>query len=130
MGQYNGSAMGGATDGLIGRASALPYLATPLCEAEHHAGELFPRVGVIVTNLALPSRAVVQFYSKRGTAEQWIKGCKQAAKITRLSCRRGSPIGRWPSSSPSAHGLVNAVGRLIKHAAHYRLLDSALVSSS
>jgi hypothetical protein len=32
--------------------------------------ELFPRVGFIVTNLEMPSRAVVRFYNKRGTAEQ------------------------------------------------------------
>lgn len=33
-----------------------------------------------------PSRAVVRFYSKRGTAEQWIEEGKQAAKkMTRLS---------------------------------------------
>ena len=30
---------------------------------KHHAGELFPRMGFIVTNLALPSRAVVRFYN-------------------------------------------------------------------
>ena len=30
-------------------------------------------MGFIVTNLSLPSRAVVRFYNKRGTAEQWIK---------------------------------------------------------
>jgi Transposase DDE domain group 1 len=29
-----------------------------------HVGELFPRVGFIVTNLSLPSRAVVRFYNK------------------------------------------------------------------
>jgi hypothetical protein len=27
----------------------------------------------IVTNLSLPSRAVVPFYNKRGAAEQWIQ---------------------------------------------------------
>ena len=41
-----------------------------VAKVEHHAGELFPRVGFIVTNLQLPSRAVVRFYNKRGTAEQ------------------------------------------------------------
>jgi DDE family transposase len=49
--------------------------ATPrrvVAKVEHHAGELFPRVGFIVTNMALPSRSVVGFYNKRGTAEQWI----------------------------------------------------------
>jgi len=41
-----------------------------------------------VTNLETPSRAVVRFYNKRGTAEQWIKEGKQAVKMTRLSCHR------------------------------------------
>ncbi len=36
---------------------------------EDHPEELFPRVGFIVTNLTLPSRALVRFYNKRGTAE-------------------------------------------------------------
>jgi hypothetical protein len=48
--------------------------------------ELFPRVGFIVTNLALAKRSVVGFYNKRGTAEQWIKEGKQAVALTRLSC--------------------------------------------
>jgi hypothetical protein len=39
-------------------------------KVEFHCGELFPRVGFIVTNLAASSRAVVRFYNKRGTAEQ------------------------------------------------------------
>ena len=48
-------------------------------------------MGFIVTNLTLPSRAVVRFYNKRGTAEQWIKEGKQAVKMTRLSCHRFRP---------------------------------------
>ena len=59
-----------------------------VAKVEHHPGELFPRVGFIVTNLTLPCRAVVRFYNKRGTAEQWIKEGKQAVKMTRLSCHR------------------------------------------
>jgi len=55
---------------------------------EFHFGELFPRVGFIVTNLKTGSRAVVRFYNKRGTAEQWIKEGKLAMKVTRLSGRR------------------------------------------
>jgi hypothetical protein len=47
-------------------------------------------VGFIVTNLETDSRAVVRFYNKRGTAEQWIREGKQAVKITRLSCHRFS----------------------------------------
>jgi hypothetical protein len=45
-----------------------------VAKVEFHCGELFPRVGLIVTNLGTPSRAVVRFYNKRGTAEQWIRG--------------------------------------------------------
>ena len=59
-----------------------------VAKVEHHSGELFPRVGFIVTNLTLPNRAVVRFYNKRGTAEQWIKEGKQAVKMTGLSCHR------------------------------------------
>ncbi len=51
-------------------------------------GELFARVGFIVTNLTGSNRAVVRFYNQRGTAEQWIKEGKQALAMTRLSCHR------------------------------------------
>ena len=57
----------------------------------------FPGVGFIVTNRETPGRAVVRFYNKRGTAEQWIKEGKQAVKMRRLSggwrCRSGSRSG-------------------------------------
>jgi len=59
-----------------------------VAKLEFHAGEVFPRVGFIVTNLEADSRAVVRFYNKRGTAEQWIKQGKQAVRMTRLSCHR------------------------------------------
>ena len=42
-----------------------------VAKVEHYIGELFPRVGFIVTNLQLSNRAVVRFYNKRGTTEQW-----------------------------------------------------------
>lgn len=56
-------------------------------KVEWHAGELFPRVGFIVTNMTNRSRRVMHFYNQRGTAEQWIKEGKYAVKWTRLSCR-------------------------------------------
>ena len=59
-----------------------------VAKVEFHFGELFPRVSFFVTNLSLPSRAVVRFYNKRGTAEQWIKEGKQAMHWTRLSFNR------------------------------------------
>jgi len=63
-----------------------------VAKVEFHFGELFPRVGFIVTNLETDSRAVVRFYNKRGTAEQWIKEGKQAVKMTRLSCHVFVPM--------------------------------------
>ena len=68
---------------------------------EFRAGELFPRVGFIVTNLETPSRAVVRFYNKRGTAEQWIKEGKQAVQVSsgiclqRVGVRRGVANVGW-----------------------------------
>ena len=56
-------------------------------KVEWHQGELFPRVGFIVTNLGGVARKVVHFYNQRGTAEQWIKEGKYAVNWTRLSCR-------------------------------------------
>ena len=58
-----------------------------IAKVEWHPGELYPRVGFIVTNLSRPAERVVAFYNKRGTCEQWIKEGKGAIKWTRLSCR-------------------------------------------
>ena len=57
-----------------------------VAKVEWHQGELFPRVGFVVTNLNLPSAGVTHFYNGRGTAEQWIKEGKYALNWTRLSC--------------------------------------------
>jgi hypothetical protein len=59
-----------------------------VAKVEWHPGELYPRVGFIVTNLSRPAERVVAFYNQRGTAEQWIKEGKNALKWTRLSCRK------------------------------------------
>jgi hypothetical protein len=58
-----------------------------VAKVEWHQGELFPRVGFIVTNLNQRSKKVVKFYNGRGTAEQWIKEGKNAVQWTKLSCR-------------------------------------------
>jgi hypothetical protein len=57
-----------------------------VAKVEWHPGELYPRVGFIVTNLRRPAKKVVAFYNGRGTAEQWIQEGKHAVKWTRLSC--------------------------------------------
>jgi hypothetical protein len=58
-----------------------------IAKVEWHPGELYPRVGFIITNMSRPAKNVVAFYNKRGTCEQWIKEGKGAIKWTRLSCR-------------------------------------------
>ena len=59
-----------------------------VAKVEWHPGELYPRVGFIVTNLSRPAERVVAFYNQRGKAEQFIKEGKNAIKWTRLSCRK------------------------------------------
>src|SRR5918911_412386 len=59
-----------------------------VAKVEWHPGELYPRVGFIVTNMARPAERVVAFYNRRGTAEQHIEAGKGAIAWTRLSCRR------------------------------------------
>ena len=118
-----------------------------VAKVEHHVGELFPRVGFILTNLPLQNRAVVRFYNTRGTAEPWIKDGKQAAHGTRLSCHRfranevrlqlsvlaynlgnlwrrlvlPKRIDSWSLTSLQQR-LVKTGGRLVKHARYYWLL--------
>jgi len=132
--------------GFLYQAASWKTARRVVAKVEHHAGELFPRVGFIVTNLTLPSRAVVRFYNKRGTAEQWIKEGKQAAKMTRLSCHRfrSNEVRLWLSVIAYNLGnlwrrlalprrienwsltslqqrLVKTGGRLAKHARYYWL---------
>ena len=132
--------------GFLYQAASWSKARRVVAKVEHHQGELFPRVGFIVTNLTLPSRAVVRFYNKRGTAEQWIKEGKQAVKMTRLSCHRfrsnevrlwltiiaynlgnlwrqlalPQRIRNWSLTSLQQR-LVKTGGRLVKHARYYWL---------
>ena len=59
-----------------------------IAKIEWHPGELFPKIGFIVTNLPMEPEEVTRFYNRRGTAEQHIKEGKHAFHWTRLSCRR------------------------------------------
>ena len=58
-----------------------------VAKVEWHPGELYPRVGFIVSNLPRSAEGIVAFYNQRGTCEQHIKEGKKAIKWTRLSCR-------------------------------------------
>ncbi len=59
-----------------------------IAKIEWHPGELFPRVGFIVTNLPMEPDWAVRFCNQRGIAEQHIKEGKYAFRWTRLSCQR------------------------------------------
>ena len=133
--------------GFLYQAASWKTARRVVAKVEFHSGELFPRVGFIVTNLETPSRSVVRFYNKRGTAEQWIKEGKQAVKMTRLSCHRfrsnqvrlalsllaynlgnlwrrlalPKGIENWSLTSLQQR-LVKTGGRLVKHARYYWLL--------
>jgi hypothetical protein len=133
--------------GFLYQAASWKTARRVVAKVEFHFGELFPRVGFIVTNLETDSRAVVRFYNKRGTAEQWIKEGKQAVKMTRLSCRRfrsnevrlwlsliaynlgnlwrrlvlPRKIENWSLTSLQQR-LVKTGGRLVKHARYYWLM--------
>ena len=65
-----------------------------VAKVEWHQGELYPRVGFLVTNLTRPAERVVKFDNGRGTAEQWIREGKAALRWTRLSCHafRGNAV--------------------------------------
>ena len=83
-----------------------------VAKVEWHQGELFPRVGFIVTNLNRRSNNVVKFYNGRGTAEQWIKEGKNAVKWTKLSCRTFKDNQTRLQLFALAYNLANFLRRL------------------
>ncbi len=114
--------------GFLYQAASWKKARRVVAKVEFHAGELFPRVGFIVTNLEADSPAVVRFYNKRGTAERWIKEGKQAVKMTRLSCHRfrSNEVRSWLSviaynlghlwrGVPSGPGAAAARRQLVAH---------------
>jgi hypothetical protein len=52
------------------RAGSWEQARRVVAKVERNAGELFPRVGILVTNLKGRAKKVVRFYNARGTAEQ------------------------------------------------------------
>jgi hypothetical protein len=84
-----------------------------IAKVEHHLGELFPRVGFIVTTLTGTKGAIVRFYNQRGTAEQWIKEGKTATHWTRLSCHRFRANEVRLLLSVIAYNLGNLLRRLV-----------------
>ncbi|MDB4680246.1 transposase, partial [Planctomycetaceae bacterium] len=94
-----------------------------VAKVEWHRGELYPRVGFIVTNLNDWAGDVVRFYNQRGTAEQWIKEGKYALKWTRLSCHRFIANQVRLQLFALAYNLANFLRRLVlpKRVRHWSL---------
>ena len=97
-----------------------------------HAGELFPRVGCIVTNLNWRSKRVVRFYNKRGTVEQWIKEGKNAVNWAKLSCRRFKDNEARLHLFALAYNLANFLRQLVlpKSVRSWTLTTPSSVNSS
>ena len=80
-----------------------------VAKVEWHQGELYLRVGFIVTDLKRPAERVSKFYNGRGMVEQWIKEGKLALRWTRLSChsfRHNAvrlQLHAWPTSCARWH---------------------------
>ena len=66
-----------------------------IAKVEWHPGELYPRVGFIVTNMSRPAERVVAFYNKRGTCEAMDQGRQggdqvDAAVVPNVRRQRGA----------------------------------------
>ena len=59
-----------------------------VCKIEWHLGELFPRVGFVVTNSRLPSKEVVKTYNGRANVENRIKEGKNTLRWDKTSCHK------------------------------------------
>ena len=100
-----------------------------VAKVEFHPGELFPRVGFIVTNRSLPNERVLAFYNGRGTAEQHIKEGQVRAEVDTALVhalrgqRRPSPASRtglqprqFPAHAIDARRDRNVVADLVARA--------------
>lgn len=83
-----------------------------VAQVEFHPGELFPRVGFIITNRSVPNERALAFYNGRRTAEQHIKEGKSAFKWTRLSCMRSAANDVCLQLHALAYNLTNSVRTL------------------
>jgi hypothetical protein len=59
-----------------------------VAKIEWHRGELFPRIGFVVTNSRLPAGKVVKAYNSRRDVENRIKGGKNTLRWDKTNCQR------------------------------------------
>jgi hypothetical protein len=86
-----------------------------VAKVKWHSGELYPRVGSIVTNLARLAVRVVAFYNQRGTAEPWsLTSCREKLiKIAAMIVSHGRNVtlpdgrGRGDTTDVSRHSVAH-----------------------
>jgi hypothetical protein len=59
-----------------------------VAKIEWHRGELFPRIGFVVTSSRLPASKVTEVYKGRGDVENRIKEGKNTLRWDKTSCQR------------------------------------------
>jgi hypothetical protein len=59
-----------------------------VAKIEWHRGELFPRIGFVVTSSRLPAGQVIKVYKCRGYVENRIKEGKNTLRWDKTSCQR------------------------------------------
>ncbi len=98
--------------GFLYQAASWKTARRVVAKVEHHTGELFPRVGFIVTNLTLPSRAVVRFYNKRdiGAVDQGRQASSEddPVELPPVPIQRGATVAECDRLQPGEP--VAAVG--------------------
>jgi len=75
-----------------------------VAKVEFHSGELFPRVGFIVTNLETDSRAVVRFYNisnDAGRVKKFLVRFFSSCRHTHVLTQTRPPVGKWFAATVS-----------------------------
>ncbi len=59
-----------------------------VAEVERHRGDLFPKIGFVVTKPPMEPDRIIRFYNQRGTAERHVEAGRQAGNRSAcLSCK-------------------------------------------
>src|SRR5208337_3939479 len=80
-----------------------------VAKIEWHDGELFPRIGFIVTNSKLPAGKVVKVYNGRGDVENRIKEGKNTLRWDKTSCQRFEANQAWLQMGVLAYNLLHMI---------------------
>jgi hypothetical protein len=80
-----------------------------VAKIEWHRGELFPRIGFVVTSSRLPASKVTKVYNGRGDVENRIKGGKNTLRWDKTSCQRFEANQARLQMGVLAYNLLNMI---------------------